>query len=32
MFQNELNPLANQLFFQDKINLFEAYNAALKAN
>jgi hypothetical protein len=30
-FQNELSDLANKLFFHDKLNLFEAYNAALKA-
>eukprot|EP00347_Sterkiella_histriomuscorum_P021881 403332438 len=32
LFQNELNPITNQLFFQDKLNLFEAYNAALRAS
>ena len=30
-FQNELTPFANQLFFQDKVNLFELYNALLLA-
>ena len=30
-FQNELTPFANQLFFQDKVNLFELYNALLQA-